>query len=140
LFGAEDEVTGLVLKASTVSATTTTSGWAAELAAASVADVVVGLGPISAAAALIGLTTHVDFPPGVAYVTVPGQVMTAFDGGAFVAEGAPIPARKFNIDQGATLALRKAACIVEITRELATYSGFEPVVRQMIGKAIGLLR
>jgi hypothetical protein len=138
LFGDDDNVTPLLLqRATTLPATTSTSGWASELAAGSLADVIVGLGPVSAAASLISLGTSVAFPPGVATVGVPGVALTNFDGGAFVAEGAPIPARQFGIT-GTNLTLRKLACLVEITEELFLYSQFEPIVRSLITKALGL--
>jgi hypothetical protein len=136
LFGDDDTVTSLLIpKAATTPNTTTTAG--AELAAGSLADVLVGIGPVSAAASLINLGTLVNFPEGVATVGVPSASLTAFDGGAFVAEGFPIPARQYTIT-GLNLTLRKLACIVEMTEELAMYSNFEPIVRSLISKALGL--
>src|SRR4051812_41665227 len=52
MFG-RDEVTDIVLRAATSPATIGTSGWASQLAQSAVADFVVGLAPVSAAAELI---------------------------------------------------------------------------------------
>ena len=56
-------------------------------------DTIIGLGAVSAAASLINLGTSVDFPPGVAYVDMPGQVMVAADAGKFVQVSGRLPPR-----------------------------------------------
>jgi hypothetical protein len=132
-----DEPTQILLRAATAPATLTTSGWASDLATTALSDAIVGLAPISAAAALFDYGLHVDFPRGVGMVAIPGQNMVAADAGKFVAEGSPIPVRQYNVE-GTALGLRKLASIVVYSRELAIHSQFEPIVRQMVGQALGL--
>jgi hypothetical protein len=138
LFGDDDVVTPLLIqKSTTLPATTQASGWAAELAAGSILDLLVGIAPASAAARLFTLSTPVIFPEGIATVGVPGVTLTSFSGGGFVKEADPIPTRQYLIE-GSNLTLRKVACIVELTEELAMYSNFEPIVRQLITRGLGL--
>src|SRR5215207_733292 len=49
----EDKITPILTRAATASATMTTTGWAAELATTAVADMIVTLGPASAASELL---------------------------------------------------------------------------------------
>jgi hypothetical protein len=77
LYGRSDEVTPLLLRATTAPATTTTQGWAVDLAAVSVLDMLLAIGPAYASSALIPLAANVEFPPGVASVTVPDVIVSA---------------------------------------------------------------
>jgi hypothetical protein len=128
----------LLLRAATNPATITTQGWAAELAAVSVADALVGMATTSAAAGLVSLALQVEFAPGVAAISVPGVVVAAADAGNWVAEGAPIPVRAQNYGTGPVLGLHKLAVINVFTRELAIHSNVQNVVQQVVGEAAGL--
>jgi len=114
-------------------------GWANELAATSVIDMLLAIGPAYASSALIPLAANVEFPPGVALVTVPDVLVAAADAGAFVAEGAPIPVRKFSVSNFPTLNLRKMAVINAFTRETYERTRIPSFVPQVIQQAIGLL-
>jgi len=104
----------LIERAATAPATTTTAGWAAELAGRAAASFVGSLQESAAARLIAASTTYAM--PGVATITLP---RTATVSGAFVAEGAPIPVAQAVIT-GPTLGPPKKLAVVEaITRELA---------------------
>lgn len=139
MFGSDDAVTPLVLKAAVNPATMATSTWAGALAAQSVADAVVGLAPASAAAELIarGLTVSLE---GYGSITIPVRLVTAADAGGFVGEGQPIQVKQLTISGGPTLTPSKLAVIVGFTREVATFGvqDMNAVVRQVLGEASAL--
>src|SRR6516165_10620954 len=131
-----DPVTVEVLRAATAPATTTTSGWAKELARVAVYDLVQSTTSISAGAQLIdrGLQLSLD---GIAELRVPGRVLSANAAGQWVAEGAPAPARQLSFSN-AILQPRKLSVLMTFTREQAESSNIEAIVRQTMGEAAGL--
>src|SRR5262249_45060403 len=84
MFGSGDAVTAEILRAASSPATTTTSGWAKELAGVAILDLVQSITSISAAAEVInrGLKVNLD---GVAELRVPGRVLNAAAAGQWVA-------------------------------------------------------
>ena len=93
----KDDVTPLLLtRAATSLATTTTTGWAAEFARAAVGDFIKSLAPQSAAARLIkaGLQTSLA---GINSIHIPRRQGLPANDVAWAGEGAPIPARAFNL-------------------------------------------
>src|SRR5215471_1686289 len=93
MFG-DDGVTELVLKAASTPATTTVPGWAKELAAVAVYDLIASAASLSAGAALIDRALKINMD-GLAEAHVPGRIVNAAAAGAWVAEGSPAPVRSF---------------------------------------------
>jgi Phage capsid family len=127
----DDHNVGLVLRAASAPATTTSSTWAGTLAATALADFISIMGPASAGAALLGRGLQLTFDRAAA-IMVPGLVAAAGTA-AFVVEADPIPARAFST-AGPTLTPRKLACIVPLTRELFLHS--VPNVEQLVGAVL----
>jgi hypothetical protein len=126
-----------VLKAATSPATTTTSGWASQLAGTAVADFLLNLGPASAGSQLLKLGPQFTFGAAGA-ILVPGAVASA-DKAAFVTEGSPIPVEQLALS-GPTLTPRKFGTISVFTRELFEHSTptIESFVRLVLSESIGI--
>jgi hypothetical protein len=139
LYGPGDEVTPIILRAATAPATTTTQGWASELAGTSVLDMLLGIGPAYASTALIPLVMSTEFPPGAASVTAPSMVVAAADAGGFVAEGEAIPVKQQNFLTSPVLQMRKMAVINVFTRDVYEKTRLPSVVPQVLNEAFGLL-
>jgi hypothetical protein len=124
-------------KSATSPATTTTVGWATELAAVAIYDQVQSITSISAAAAVIdrGLKLSLDR---VATMRVPGRVLNAGAAGMWTAEDDPAPARQLSFTNAAILQPRKLSVIMAYSREQAASSNIEAIVRQSMGEAAGL--
>ena len=135
MFG-RDLATDTILKAATAPAMTTTTGWAKELAGVAIFDLVQSITSISAAAEVIsrGLKLNLD---GIAELRVPGRVLNAA-AGAWVAEGAPAPARQLSFSNAAVLRPRKLSVLMAASREQIESSNIEAIVRQTLGEAAGL--
>jgi hypothetical protein len=133
----DDLPVNTLLRAASNPATLGTSSLAGALAATAVDDTIVGLAGPSAAAELIRRGLRVDLS-GHAAVQVPGRIVDPADAGAFVAEGAPIPAAMLPIDAGPLLAPFKFAVIASFTNDLAEHSNAERVVRQILSEAATL--
>lgn len=133
----DDEPAQIILRSDTAPAKLSTTGWAKELAARGLADFVVGLAPLSAGAALIAGALQVPLNSW-AGVVIPGYLVNANDAGGFVGEGEPIPVRSLNIYPSVLLAPSKIGVITPYSRELAEYSNFETIVKQILGESTGL--
>ena len=122
----------VVTKAATAPATTTTSGWAAELVQTSVLDFMESLLPASVYPSLRARGGDFSFGRN-GIVSIPSRNTGTSLAGAFVAQGAPIPVR-----QGAftstTLTPKKMAVITTFTREIAEHStpSIEAILREAI--------
>src|SRR5262245_55961775 len=75
LFG-RDVVTDVVLRAASAPATTTTSGWASQLAASTIDDTIAAVASLSAGADVIARGTRVNFD-GFASIKIPGRAFAA---------------------------------------------------------------
>jgi hypothetical protein len=135
LWGADDQVTGLVLRAAVPPATTTAAGWAAALAVQVVGDFIIGLGPVSAAARLIeaGLRVSLD---GVDSVLIPRRIDRPAGDVKWVGQGQPIPARRFTFDNATLGPTKKMGAIVGLSREQVTHSAAEAIVRTLLREDI----
>jgi len=133
----DDRVTGTILRAVSAPATTTTSGWAKELAGVAVLDLVQSITSISAGADIIDRALKLNMD-GIAEYRVPGRVLNAAAAGAWVAEGAAAPVRSLNFSNTAMLQPRKLEVLSAFTREMSEHSNIESVVRQTLGEATGL--
>src|SRR5215217_788610 len=133
----EDDVTktvvdAIVTKATTVPATTTTSGWASQLIQTVNADFMDTLVPASVYPGLSSRGLRLTFGRN-GVISIPSRSSTPTIAGSFVLEGSPIPVR-----QGAftstTLVPKKMAVISAFTREIAEHS--TPAIEGLIRDAI----
>jgi hypothetical protein len=115
----DDPISPLHTKASTAPATTTTSGWASQLAATSVVDTLVGLGPASAASELVRRSINLEFGRNYA-LSIPTITQASTDL-AFVVEGAALPVRALGL-AGATVTPFRCGGIFTFTAELLRHS------------------
>jgi Phage capsid family len=129
-----------VIKAATAPAmlSSTAPAWASVLGENGVADLVVGLAPQSAAAALIARGLSVNLA-GRSGMTVPSKVVTAADAGTFVKEGEPIPVRNLNIGGPLVEPFRIAAisAFSNVLGERAV-SDVEAIIKQCLSEAAAL--
>ena len=132
-----DGATTEILRAATTPATTTGTGWAAEIVRVAIYDLIQSITSVSAAAELIdrGLQLSMD---GVAELRVPGRTLNAAAAGQWVAENAPAPARQLSFTNAAILQVRKLSCIMSYSREQAASSNIAAIVQQSMGEAAGL--
>src|SRR5262249_50330583 len=119
-FVRDDLPVQLLLRSAVVPATTSTTGWAAELAATAVADVISAIASVSAGAALINLGLQVSFDSAAA-VRVPSRVVQASDAGGWTGEGLPLRVRRMDLS-GPTLAPCQLGAFCVFTNELADHS------------------
>jgi hypothetical protein len=136
MFG-DDQVTDIVLKAASAPATTTTTGWAKELAGIAVYDLIQSITSLSAGAALIDRALKLNMD-GLAELHVPGRTVSAATAGQWVVEGGAAPVRAMSFSNAAILRPRKLAVHSVVTREMAESSNIENVVKQTLGEAVGL--
>lgn len=122
----------VVSKAATAPATTTTTGWAAELVQTSILDFMESLLPASIYPSLRSRGGEFSFGRN-GIVSIPSRNTGTSLAGSFVGQGAPIPVR-----QGAftatTLTPKKMAVITTFTREIAEHStpSIEAILRDAI--------
>jgi hypothetical protein len=135
----DDPPVQLLLRSASAPATSSTTGWAAELAATAVADIIASIAPVSAAAALIGLGLQVPFDRDAA-VRVPGRVALAADAGGWTGEGLPLRVRRMDLS-GPTLAPCQLGVIVVFSNELADHSlrSVQRVASELLNEAAALL-
>jgi hypothetical protein len=128
--GAMDGI-GMLLRAASSPATTTGTGWAAEVTQISVA-LLDALVPISAGANLLRRGMQIDFGRDAAIklpTIAPGICK-------FVRAGDPIPVEKFAAS-GPQITPRKMACIVELTTEMLQSSSAEALTRAALVESVG---
>lgn len=122
----------VVTKAATAPATTTTTGWAAELVQTSILDFMESLLPASIYPSLRARGGNFTFGRN-GIVSIPSRNTGTSLAGSFVSQGSPIPVR-----QGAftstTLTPKKMAVITTFTREIAEHStpSIEAILREAI--------
>lgn len=127
----------LTTRAASAPASTTATGWAAELALPAVADLITGLGPASAGSGLIRRAISLELGNS-ASIFVPTLTASAGDVG-FIAEGAPIPIRQLLIG-GPILTAKKFAVGFALNREVFEHStpSAERLVRAAVDEAMAL--
>lgn len=131
---ASDDGTAMVVKAAVAGATTTQSGWAAELVNTAMTDFLETLRPISVYPTLAAAGGgRLAFGPNQGAIKIPSRAPTPSIAGSFVGEGAPIPVRRLGL-QAITLSPKKMGVISVFSREIARYStpAIEALVRQEI--------
>jgi hypothetical protein len=127
----------IAMKAAIAPAQTGVTGWAAELAAITIADVADNLLPATALSQLRGIGLAYSFAEG-SIVRTP--VHTPTPSGAFIAEGGAIPAGPLIIT-ALTLKPRKAPAICAITKELMNGSplNVELSLKTLLAEDVGLM-
>jgi HK97 family phage major capsid protein/HK97 family phage prohead protease len=119
-------------RAATAPATTSTAGWAAELAVTGQGEWfnAVMAGSIFAPVAARGMSVTLGR---YAQISMPTRNAAITIAGSFVAEGAPIPVRQAAFTP-VTIGLKKMAVITSYTREIAEHSTpqIEMILRQLI--------
>jgi hypothetical protein len=133
----DDAAAALVLRTAKTPAMIGTGGWANQLAATAVDDMLVGLSGPSAAAELRRLGLRVEFG-NRATVAVPTRVVNAADCGGFIVEGDPIPVKVLTLSTGPSLAPTPLAVICVFSDLLAENSNAERVITQMLSEAVRL--
>ena len=127
-----DDTTPMILRGATSPATTTTSGWASQLAVSAVGDFVTSLEPISAGAKLLDAAVRVDLT-GVNSISFPARSGPIDpDDVTWVAEGAPIPVSQFSIASATLGPMHRLAVIVTMTRESAEHGSGETVLTTLL--------
>jgi hypothetical protein len=131
--GDAGQVAGLILRSAVSGATTTASGWAAELASRGVSDFLTHLSPASAMAEVIrrGAVIPLD---DYASISLPYRAPVAV--GSWVAEAKPIAAGALTLSS-TILSPHKAGILVVFSRELAQTSAAETVFTTMLRAAAG---
>ncbi len=127
-----DDAAGLILKAASNPATTTTSGWASSLAPTAVADFLLGLGGSSAGSTLLRRGLQLEFGDSNA-IRVPGVIASA-TGVGFVKQSDPIAVRQLALS-GPTLTSKKLSSVSVLTRE--TFEHSTPTIESLVSAALG---
>ena len=119
-------------RAATAPATTTTAGWAAELAVVGQGEFINAIMAGSIAQPVMARGFSVALGRN-AQISMPTRAPTPTVAGSFVAEGAPIPVRQAGFT-AVTIGLKKMAVITSYTREIAEHSTpeIETILRRLI--------
>jgi HK97 family phage major capsid protein/HK97 family phage prohead protease len=122
----------VVTKAASAPATTTTTGWAAELVQTATLDFLESLMPLSIYPGLRDRGGRFTFGRN-GVVSIPSRAATPTVAGSFVAQGGAIPVRQAAFN-ATTLTPKKMAVITTFTREISEHStpAIEAVLRQAI--------
>src|SRR5262249_43035631 len=132
-----DVVVPEILRGATAAATTTTSNWAQPLAQQSVRDLVAAITSLSAGADVLTRGLQLQFDH-LAQMRVPGKAFSSDDGGSWIIEGQPIPARSLNFTSGALLEPKKLAVLVNFSREIVEAAAIEEMSRALISEAAAI--
>jgi hypothetical protein len=126
-----------VRRTATVPADSTTSGWAANLVAGSLAAFLTeSLAPATAASELFTRSHVFNFGAGVGVLTIPGLVAAASDT-PWVAAGSPIPVRQINTANVVSLRPYSFKTICVLTHEMVQGSNAEQILRMHLGASVG---
>jgi hypothetical protein len=130
-WGSDRDALGIVTRAASAPAMTTTSAWAGVFAVARLVDWLKTLAPASAGADLLSRGTVLLFD-GINTVTVPGFSTASATFASFVGEGAPIPTRQMASSAGVSLTPHKMATIFLLTSEQLHSSNAEALVKMVM--------
>lgn len=128
----------MITKAASIPADTTTSGWADTLVQTVIGDFIASLIPHSVYPNLAAKGSSFTYGRN-GVVSLPARNTSTTVGGAFIAQGAPIP-----VKQGAftpiTLTPKKMGVITTLTREITEHStpSIEGIIRQAILEDTGI--
>ena len=140
-YGADEGIKTMldvVTKAASAPATTTTTGWAAELVQTATLDFLDSLMPLSVYPGLRDRGGRFTFGRN-GIVSIPSRAATPTVAGSFVAQGGAIPVRQAAFN-ATTLTPKKMAVITTFTREISEHStpAIEAVLRQAISEDTAL--
>jgi HK97 family phage major capsid protein/HK97 family phage prohead protease len=121
-----------VVRAASIPADTTTSGWASQLVQTDVRGFLELLQPQSVYPGLSGRGQRLNFGT-AGQITIPTWATTPTIAGSFVGEGAPIPVRQGALTS-VSLGPKKMAVITVFTREIMTYSN--PTIESLVRRKI----
>jgi hypothetical protein len=127
----------LVRRAATSAADLTSTGWAKEIAAVAIYDLIQSITSVSAAAEVIKRSLQISMD-GIAEYRIPGRVLNAAAAGQWTAEETAAPVRQLVFSNPAILRPRKLSVICAYSREQAESSNIENIVRATLGEAAGL--
>jgi hypothetical protein len=127
----------IVTRATSAPAMTTVTGWAAELAATRVEDLLSVFGPASCGAALLRRGTVLSWG-GANKISIPGISTASASFASFVGQGAPIPTRQMTTTAGVSLTPAKFATIFALTREMVESSNAEALVRLVMADSLSV--
>lgn len=125
------EATAIVTRAAVAGATTTTTGWAAELVEEMHADFLSNLDPSAVFPRLAAQGTSLSFGPNAGTIRIPSRATTPSISGSFTAEASPIPVRRLGLTS-IQLVPHKLGVISVYSREIANYSNpsIEGIIRE----------
>jgi hypothetical protein len=131
LYPNDDRLPGMVTRGAVAPATTTTTGWAAELSQNLVADFVGSLGAQSAGSRLIdaGLRLSLD---GVNQLLIPQRTGAPDAGLAWVGEGNAFPVKMFALADATLGPARKLVASAAVTRETVESGNGQEVVATLL--------
>jgi HK97 family phage major capsid protein len=140
-YGADDTIKtmlDIVTKSASAPATTTTTGWAAELVQTATLDFLDSLMPLSVYPGLRDRGGRFTFGRN-GIVSIPSRASTPTVAGSFVAQGGAIPVRQAAF-AATTLTPKKMAVITTFTREISEHStpAIEGILRQAIAEDTAL--
>jgi len=127
------EPTAMITRAAVLGASTTVTGWAAELVETATTAFLNSLQPASVYPALAAAGTKVTFGPNSGNIKIPSRASTPSISGSFVGEASPIPVRKLGLTTK-TLTPHKMGVISVFSREIAKYSN--PAIEGIVRRAI----
>lgn len=127
----DDQISELMTRTAVAGATTTTSGWAAELVQQQVADFLSNLDPMAIFPRLAALGTQLTFGANAGSIKIPSRATSPSIAGSFVLEGSPIPVRRMGLTS-ITLLPHKTGVISYFSREVARYAtpAIEGIIRE----------
>lgn len=131
VFADDRAVAAILHRATAPIGTTTTSGFAAELAQDLVGSFLATLAPLSAAATLIAQGLQVPLAR-AASMKLPAREGAPSTTVSWVGESDPIPVREYALNDDCELAPRKHGFIIGVSREVAKRAGGDAVIRTLI--------
>ena len=127
---------GLVQRAASAPAMTTTTGWAAELATTRVEDMLGTFGPASCGGTLLQKGTVLQFE-GANKISIPNISTASPTFATFVTQGQSIPVRQFVTSTGISLDPRKLGAIFVLSHEMIASSHAEQLVQLVMHDSLG---
>jgi hypothetical protein len=126
----------IINRAATAPATTTTTGWAPELGQNIISDLLVSLGPASAASEVLRRATVLTLNR-FASVQVPSLVASASNA-SFIGEGVTIPFRQLDTSKSVKLTPHKLATAFGLSREIIESSNAVALIDLVIRNSLAL--
>jgi hypothetical protein len=126
----------IINRAASAPAMTTTAGWAPELGQNIISDLLVSLGPASAASEVLRRATMLALDR-FASVQVPSLIASA-NNASFVGEGQSVPFRQLDTSKSVKLTPHKLATSFGLSREIIESSNAEALIGLVLKNSISL--